>query len=66
MLGLAGKEFFHGLFSGAAATKRRHRRRGGIMFWLILAPLLLRSGDRGELGSFCTGVPGRRFVISGR
>jgi hypothetical protein len=29
-------------------------------------PLLLRSGDRGELESFCTGVPGQRFVISGR
>jgi hypothetical protein len=65
-LGVAGKEFFCGMLSGAAVTRRRWRRRGGVMLQLILAPLSLHSGDRGELGSFCTGVSGQRFVISVR
>jgi len=56
-----------GVLFWAASARRRSRRRWGITSpHLSFVPATFFSSAYGEVGVFCTGVQGQRFIVFAR
>jgi hypothetical protein len=63
-LGFAGRGFLCGVVVRVASMRRRNRRCWGIILsHLSFVPVAVYSSVSGEVGDFCTGVRGHRFIV---